>query len=128
MDLITKSNTFSFSYYHQTYNNQSFPQGACVYRIYLIKRPGIYFTSKSVKGAFKRDGRLFEMWSCLLMLFLAAATALSLNLVVFLPLCWYLSLSAIIKSIYILCCHACNWFHVLVQLHPQCHAHTLEII
>ena len=37
--------------------------------MYLIKRPGVYFISKSVKGAFKRDGRLFEMgvyWSCLL--------------------------------------------------------------
>ncbi len=30
-----------------------------VYRIYLIKRPGVYFISKSVKGAFKR-GRLFK--------------------------------------------------------------------
>ncbi len=31
-----------------------------VYRIYLIKRPGVYFISKSVKGAFKRGGRLFK--------------------------------------------------------------------
>ncbi len=31
-----------------------------MYRIYLIKRPGVYFISKSVKGAFKRGGRLFK--------------------------------------------------------------------
>ncbi len=31
-----------------------------IYRIYLIKRPGVYFISKSVKGAFKRGGRLFK--------------------------------------------------------------------
>ncbi len=30
------------------------------YRIYLIKRPGVYFILKSVKGAFKRGGRLFK--------------------------------------------------------------------
>ncbi len=30
------------------------------YRVYSIKRPGVYFISKSVKGAFKRGGRLFK--------------------------------------------------------------------
>ena len=55
------------------------------YHIYLIKHPGIYFISKSVKGAFKRDGRLLVIstLSCtaaVIMLFLAATTALSLNL------------------------------------------------
>ncbi len=30
------------------------------YRIYSIKRPGVYFISKSVKGAFKR-GRLLNI-------------------------------------------------------------------
>ena len=62
------------------------------YRIYLIKRPGVYFISKSVKGAFKRDGCFFKIgvyWPCLLqtlaqqsaviILFLAAATALKLK-------------------------------------------------
>ncbi len=59
--------------------------GTLRYRIYLIKRPGVYFISMSVKGAFKRDGRLFVIStsnSCtaaVIMLFLAAATALSLN-------------------------------------------------
>ena len=38
--------------------------------------------------------------------------------VVFLPLCQYLSLC---HQYYIILCHACNWFHVLLQLHPQCH-------
>ena len=53
-----------------------------MYHIYLIKRPGVYFISKSVKGAFKRDGRLLVTSTPNLhsMLFLDAATALSLNL------------------------------------------------
>ena len=29
-----------------------------IYGIYLIKRPGVYFRSKSLEGAFKRGGRL----------------------------------------------------------------------
>ncbi len=39
--------------------------------------------------------------------------------VVFLPLCQYLCHHSIYYSI---CCHACNWFHVLLQLRSQCHA------
>ncbi len=31
-----------------------------IYCIYLIKRPGVYFRSKSLEGAFKRGGRLNE--------------------------------------------------------------------
>ncbi len=31
-----------------------------MYCIYLIKRPGIYFRSKSLEGAFKRGGRLIQ--------------------------------------------------------------------
>ncbi len=59
------------------------------YCIYFIKRPGVYFLATSVEGAFKRDGRLFETGvycyvyfklQAVIMLFLAAATALSLNL------------------------------------------------
>ncbi len=30
------------------------------YRIYLIKRPGVYFRSKSLEGAFKQGGRLIQ--------------------------------------------------------------------
>ena len=47
------------------------------YRIYLIKRLGVYFLAASVEGAFKRDGRLFETGVyCFVYfkLFLAAAT------------------------------------------------------
>ena len=65
-----------------------------MYCIYLIKRPGVYLLATSVEGdvtegAFKRDGRLFETGvycyvyfklQAVIMLFLAAATALSLNL------------------------------------------------
>ncbi len=65
--------------------------GDFTYRIYLIKCPGVYFLAASVEGAFKRDGaylkRAFIVLSTLnscssavIMLFLAAATALSFNL------------------------------------------------
>ncbi len=62
-----------------------------MYCIYLIKRPGVYFLAASVERAFKQDGRLFETSvycfvytsnscsSAVIMLFLAAATALSVN-------------------------------------------------
>ncbi len=32
----------------------------CDWCIYFIKRPGVYFISKSVKEAFKRGGRIFR--------------------------------------------------------------------
>ncbi len=51
-----------------------------MYRIYLIKRPGVYLLATSVEGAFVV---MFTSNSCtaaVIMLFLAAATALRLNL------------------------------------------------
>ncbi len=27
-----------------------------------------------------------------------------------------------VSSLLSLCCHCFSWFHVLIQLHPQCHA------
>ena len=54
----------------------------CKYRIYLIKRPGVYFRSKSLEGAFKRGGRLIqEGVYCYVYFFL------SLNLSQECPLC-----------------------------------------
>ena len=47
-----------------------------MYCIYLIKRPGVYFRSKSLEGAFKRGGRLFMSKSFALFL----GYCLSLNL------------------------------------------------
>ncbi len=43
-----------------TYTIDAGKPTTCMYHIYLIKRPGVYFLETSVEGAFKRDGRLFE--------------------------------------------------------------------
>ncbi len=101
-----------------------------MYRIYLIKRPGVYFIATSVEGAFKRDGRYSKR------AFIVLSTSNSCSSAVIM-LFWLLpQLSASILSRIrsgvspsvsslpnsILCCHCFSWFHVLIQLHPQCHA------
>ncbi len=75
-----------------------------IYRIYLIKRPGVYFILKSVEGAFNRGGLLIIVMStsnsctaAVIMLFLRLCHSSQHKSVVFLPLCRYL---AIINSIY----------------------------
>ena len=81
------------------------------YHIYLIKRPGVYFISKSVEGVFKRDGYLFEMgvyWPCLLQTLaqqqlyyaLFGCSQLLSRIGVGFSLCAGISLSAIISLLF----------------------------
>ena len=72
------------------------------YRIYLIKRPGVYFRSKSLEGAFNPGGRLLlcplqnSCTAAVIVLFLGCC--LSLNLSHRSALCVGISLSAIDAS------------------------------
>ena len=42
------------------YIHQLMYKNASMYRIGLIKHPGVYFLAHLLEGAFKRDGRLFK--------------------------------------------------------------------
>ena len=108
-----------------------------MYRIYLIKRPGVYFRSKSLEGVFNPGGRLLlcllqnSCTAAVIVLFLGCCLSLnlflSLNLSHRSALCAGISLSLPSmhhKKYYhsMLPCLQLHGFHVLFQLYLQCHA------